>query len=259
MNLTDLIKHQSKTARILTLDIERLGGSTRGQWGPKQTYIPERLWTEKPRTICWSARWYNEPDTTIFGAEWEPGGWKRMISSAWELYNEADVVVGYNSVNFDNKHLKGGWVEAGLQRPAPWKDVDLFRVVRAEFGWEFKSLDSVTRRLGAPGKMLHYDVDTAYEAVQGNKEAQEILRTYNIGDIELTEWLYDRLRGWIPSHPNVSDTMDACNQCGGTNLSQHDTNYRAQRIEYELFRCRDCGGYTKGKWISRISNTSGVK
>lgn len=259
MNLSDLIKHKSQTAKILTLDIERVGGIVKGVWEPKQRYIPERQWVERPRTVCWAARWYNDPDSTIFGAEWEAGGWKRMIQRAWELYNEADVVVGYNSYNFDNKHLRGSWVEAGLQRPAPWKDVDLYKTVRSEFGWEFKSLDSVTRRLGATGKVLHYDMDLAYSAVAGDKDAQEVIKTYNIGDIELTEWLYDRLRGWIPNHPNVSDTMDSCNQCGGANLELTATNYRAQRMEYELFRCRDCGGYTKGRWVSRVSNTSGVR
>lgn len=257
MKLTELVKHKSKTAKILTLDIERLGGTARGLWGPKQTYISHHHWTEMPRTICWSARWYNNPNP-MFGAEWEKGGHQRMLSRIWELYDEADVVVGYNQINFDNKHLRGEWFEAGLQTPSPWKDVDLLKVVRRQFGWEFKSLDAVTKRLGAGGKRLHYDADMAYDAIAGDKEAQETLKEYNLGDIELTEWLYDRLRGWIPNHPQVGDFSHCCENCGGTNLELQESTYVAVMIDYELWRCADCGKYHKGAYVARKANLKGV-
>jgi len=243
-------------SKILIIDIERLPGLAR-VWDPRTRYIAPRNFVEWPRLLCWAARWYGEKKP-MFAAEWKNR--ERMISDVWSLYDEADIVVTFNGVRFDNKHLKSEWIEAGLRPPRPWKNVDLFQVVK-QFGFESKSLDSVTRRLGRPGKQLHYDMDMAFAAANGDKEAQRTLREYNIGDIELTEWLYDRLRGWIPNHPFIGEqdgNEKRCNQCGSTDLVNQPSKYRAVVIDYNLLRCDNCGGLVRSGWHSRVAATRGV-
>lgn len=247
------IKNPSK---ILILDIERLPGLAR-VWEPKTRYIAPRSFVEWPRLLCWAARWYGEKQYE-FAAEWIDRG--TMIADIWALYDQADIVVTYNGITFDNKHLKSEWLEAGLRPPRPWKDVDLYRAVK-QFGFESKSLDSVTRRLGRPGKALHYDMDLAHSATNGNQRAQAKMRRYNLGDVELTEWLYDRLRGWIPAHPFIGEhdgESDRCNQCGSTKLRREPSKYRAVVIDYNLLRCVNCGGLVRAGWHSRVATTRGV-
>lgn len=255
-----LAEHQKRIAKIdakiLTIDIERLPGQARF-WDLRTDYIPARNVVEWPRLLCFAARWYGQK-RPIFEAEWIDRD--RMIEKSWQLYDEADIVYTFNGKRFDNKHLKSDWLVAGMPPPRPWKDVDLFQVVK-QFGFESKSLDSVTRRLGRPGKQLHYDPDLAFAAVAGNKAAQAETKTYNIGDIELTEWLADRVRPYIHNHPIMGTIGDekVCNRCNSTDLELDQTQrYRAVVIDYALYRCRGCGGNVKGGWHARAASTRGV-
>lgn len=243
-------------SKILILDIERLPGLAR-VWEPKTRYIAPRSFVEWPKLLCWAARWYGEKEYQ-FAAEWTGRG--EMLKEVWELYDKADIVVTYNGIAFDDKHLCSEWLEAGYRPPRPWKNVDLYRAVK-RFGFESKSLDSVSRRLGRPGKATSYDADTAFAAAEGNIRAQNRLRRYNQGDVELTEWLYDRLRGWIPNHPFIGDNdgeSNRCNQCGSAKLRREPSQYRAVVIDYNLLRCADCGGLVRAGWYSRVATTRGV-
>lgn len=243
-------------SKILTIDIERLPGLAR-VWEPKTRYIAARNFVEWPRLLCWSARWYGQR-RQMFASEWEDR--EAMIRRSWELYDEADIVVTYNGIRFDNKHLRTDWLTLGLEPPRPWKDVDLFAVVK-QFGFESKSLDTVTRRLGRPGKATFYDMDGAQAAVNGDATAQRRLKRYNAGDVELTEWLYDRLRGWIPTHPFVGTHGDekVCPQCNSTDLRLEPTPYRAVVIDYALYRCKNCGGLVRAGWHARAASTRAVR
>ena len=244
--------------RVLIYDIERLPGLAR-VWEPKTRYVPAHDFVEWPSLLCFAARWYGQRKP-IFQALWSEGGKDEMVAQMWALMNEADTIVTYNGVKFDNKHMRSLFVEAGYPPPRPFKDVDLYKIVQ-QFGWESKSLDSVTRRLGRPGKEMRYDKDLARAASEGDERAQRKMRRYNIGDIELTEWLYDRLRGWMPSHPHLGTWGDniRCNQCGSSELIRQSAPYRAVVIDYALYRCTDCGANIRGGWYSREAATRGVK
>ncbi len=259
MSITDIAatRMQPNTAKVLTIDIERLAG-TAYAFDPKTRYIPAGNWITRPRTVCFAARWYGQT-RPIFESEWNDRD--AMIRRSWELYDQADIVYTYNGIRFDNKHLNSLWFEAGLPMPSPSKHVDLFAVIRSTFGWEFKSLDDVTRRLGRPGKVTHYDVWQTQAACDGDKAAQKALRTYNIGDIELTEWLADRLRGWMPNHAflGVHGDEKVCPQCNSTDLTKQAKNYRAVVLDYALYRCDHCGGLVRAGWQARAASTRGVK
>lgn len=262
MSLAEAIKRNAKPkklqgaardARVLTIDIERVPGLAR-LFDPKTHFVPWSKWEEDPRTICFAARWYGSKEP-IFEAEWIDAD--AMVQRSWELYDEADAVVTFNGKRFDNKHLKAMWFEAGLPVPRPWKDIDLLPVAR-QFGYISSSLDYVTRRLGRPGKVLHYDMDMAFAAVNGDEKAQKKLRKYNIGDIELTEWLYDRFRGWIPNHPVLGAPQDdakLCTQCGSDKLVLQPTRYRAVVIDYALFKCDKCGANVRAGWHAKAAAT----
>lgn len=244
-------------AKILTIDIERLPGLAYA-WEPKTRYIPPRNFIEWPRMVCFAARWYGQK-RVIFEAEWKDRD--RMIERAWSLYDEADIVITFNGIRFDNKHLKSDWLLAGMAPPLPWKDLDLFQVAK-QFGFESKSLDSLTRRLGRPGKELHYSLETTLAAVEGDRDAQRELTTYNHGDIELTEWLHDRLIGWMPAAPFKGTHGDekVCNQCGSHELTHvPNQRYRAVVLDYALYRCDNCGGVLRAGWVARAGTTRGVR
>ena len=262
MSLAERVKRTKivTPGKILTLDIERLPGLAK-VWEPRIRggYVSPRNFVKWPELLCADARWYGEKDH-LFTAEWDAGGHDMMVHRLWGWFDEAEIVVGYNSDRFDIPHLRTEWLRLGLQPPRPFKSVDLYKTVKT-FGFESKSLDSVTRRLGRPGKQLSYDMTLAQACVDGDEKAQRKMQRYNRGDVELTEWLYDRLRPWISTHPMIGPLSAElqCNRCGSEDLDREQGTYRAVVIDYLLYRCRNCGGHVRGGWHSRAAASRGVK
>lgn len=258
MSLAERLKQNP--ARILVIDIERLPGLAR-VWEPKTRYVSINNFTRLPSLLCFAAKWVGE-DTTAFHSVWGDGQ-QSMVEAAWELYDEADIVVTYNGRRFDNKHLKSDWLVAGLTPPTPWRDVDLFAVNRQHFGFESKSLSHLCYRLGLDSKSGHYDAVMAEKCIDGDPEAQLIMRTYNEGDVTITEQAYLRLLPWINGHPHVADLpaddpeAKVCPRCGSTDLARNGTQIATQ-IRYVRWTCNVCGGHARGVRHSRAANVYSI-
>lgn len=264
--------------KVYTLDIERFKGAFhipnwRGLtvdgefWslGDYRRTIGRRIDPDEvtlwPRTICIAWRRYGAKRVE-FASEWGDGGRDAMLEQAWHVYDDADVIIGHNIDAFDTKLLKAEWWRMGLPSPRPFKSVDTLKVARREFMSESNKLDSLVKRLDHGGKTDRYDVELARAALAGDKAAQNRLRRYNQGDIVASEFLYDSLRGWMPSHPHLGPIGEErrCNQCAGTNLTLDLTQRkRAQQIDYALYRCDDCGANVQGGWHSRVATTRGAR
>jgi hypothetical protein len=108
----------ARATNILILDIERLPGLAE-VWDQKTSFVPHHKFQRLPATICFAARRYGMPGEE-FWSDWDQGH-EAMVRRSWELYDAADIVVTYNGVSFDNKHLRTDWDVAGLGEPRPWK------------------------------------------------------------------------------------------------------------------------------------------
>lgn len=257
----DAARIQPTTARVVTLDIERVKGRAEIEFfdlnDMKNRRIDHRTVTAWPRNICAAWRWYGQRRVE-FAAEWDDTPWLQRV---WDVYDKADVVVGHNIDQFDTKKLKAAWTMLGLRPPRPSKSVDTLKVARAQFGFESNTLDSLCKRFGLPGKVDHYDPLVAQAAVDGDKAARRRIARYNRGDVEQTEALYDAMRGWIPNHPHMGTVGEgkSCNQCASTELKLEPSTYRAVVIDYALYTCTRCGAHMRGGWHSRAANTRGVR
>lgn len=253
----------STGAKILVFDIERMKGRFTGEFWDLNDYKGRRIHPhdvlEWPRTICVAWNWYGD-NKVEFASEWGDGT-EGMLERVWKAVDDADIVVGHNIAGFDLKKLNTEWRDHGFMAPSTYKIVDTLREARKQFGDESKTLDALCERLGVFGKTDKYDVEIARLALDGDKAAQKKLQEYNEGDIFATLNLYDRLRGWMPSHPHIGpwdgETMK-CNQCGGTDLERSGI-YQADMFTYIEYRCQTCGGNVKGSTGTRIANSKGVK
>lgn len=248
------------TAKILVLDIERQSALVDGVWSlgsRNSSWIhPDRI-IEPSRTICFAYRWLHE-DKTGFVAEWEDGltqdntslapggGHKVMIAKAHQLLDEADYVVGYNSKNFDIKHLKSHMWVYDMLPPAPHVDIDLMQAVSRNFAFMAKSMAYISKVKAMEGKAetekglwrkLRWSVGDELRA------AQRQMRHYNIRDVDQTVELFIDMRPWL-SGLNVGLYNDDgelhCTNCNSTHLQ-----YRGQAgnrtYSYRRFQCQDCG------------------
>lgn len=232
---------ERRELKTLVLDIERLPGLAR-VWGPKTKYIHPNNFVRWPSTLCFAAQWFGSKDMMFFAA-WDDA--QAMRQASWDLYNEADIVITYNGVGFDNKHLRSEWTEHRLGEPTPWRDVDLLKVVRATQGWEAKSLDQVCKRLGIAAKNDFYDADVAEAAMAGDIKAQKKLQRYNANDVKITSDVYVELMPYIKGHPHVAPTLGlertTCPRCASSNVERNGIE-TPQVVNFYRYRCRDCGG-----------------
>jgi len=81
--------------------------------------------------------------------------------------------------------------------------------------------------------------------LNGDKEALDKMREYNINDVLILEENYLRVRPWIKNHPNIGLFVDnnklTCANCGSTNLVKANSNYTTTVNSYETYRCKNCG------------------
>lgn len=201
---------------------------------------------EWPTTICFAATWYGPTPKSRpkreFHAAWEPGGADAMYAEAFALYDDADIVITYNGISFDDKHLTSGWTERRMGRPSTWKAIDLLRVARASQGWESKTLDAVCKRLGLEAKNDKYDVLTARAAMAGDAKAQRKLRRYNENDAAIMAPVYEALLPYVKSHPHVAPSLGAsvCPKCASDGQVRVGT-YTPGVYNYPEYHCPVCG------------------
>jgi hypothetical protein len=262
MSIVDLanVAAQAKHRELKTLivDIERLPGSFTADFWDMNAFKNRRIHPDQvtawPTTICFAALWYERPGRPTFHAAWEDGGADAMYEAAFKLYDEADLVMTYNGIGFDNKHLVSGWTERGMGRPSPWRDLDLLRVARQSQGWESKTLDSVCKRLNVPTKVDHYSVQVARDAMAGDVQAQRKLKRYNIGDVQILRPVYEALLPYVKNHPHVAPslglTKPTCPRCGSTDVTRKG-NYSPGVYNYVAYKCDTCSGPFRTTYESR--------
>jgi len=244
--------------KVLTIDIEtspHLGHV----WSLWQQNVSLSQLKETGQVISFAAKWYGKKAVEFRSDHHD--GHEAMVLRAHELFNEADVIVHYNGVAFDIKHLKREFILAGLTPPSPHKDIDLLRVVKSQFKFASNKLDFVAQQLGLGAKTHHTGFQLWLDCMAGDDKAWSLMRKYNKQDVVLTEALYDHLRPWITSHPHVglwTGEERSCGKCGGTNLVQDGRSMTAVTT-YARYRCEDCGGWSRANYRKGHTEFRGIR
>lgn len=255
MSLADRVKN---AAKILTLDIET-SPNVGYHWGLWNQNIGINQIVEPGRVICWGAKWYGAKAVEFRSDHHD--GHDTMVHRMWELLNEADITVGFNHKKFDLRHLHREFLLQGLTPPSPNKDVDLLLEVRKAFMFPSNKLDYVSQQVGIGQKVQHEGFSLWTSCLAGDEAAWKRMRKYCVGDVQLTEKLYDHLRPWIKNHPhmgvNASDEDITCNRCGSDDL-RRDGTWQAQQILYARYQCNGCGGWIRGCRHARAAVARGI-
>jgi hypothetical protein len=161
------------------------------------------------------------------------------------LLNEADIVIHYNGNKFDIPVLNREFLKHGLMPPSPYKQIDLYRVIKRGFRFESNKLKSILKDLGLENKLENEGWPLWIGCMRGDKKMWQKLGAYNRKDVTILEPLYELLRPWIPNHPSVTILSDgfACPACGSTKIQERGVAVTASRI-YQRHQCQACG-----KWF----------
>jgi hypothetical protein len=234
--------------KILFIDVERIPGQALAfEQKIRGGYIPARDFTEKPRSICFAAKWYDEKRAHFY-AEWDSTDPHYFAKKSFELFEQADIVVTYFGTGADIPWFMQTWLAAGLGEPSPYVHVDLYYTAK-KFGFLSNSLNEVCDFLGLPGKSGSYDKREALAAAAGDVEAQKRMKKYNVGDVgpDSLEGVFDIFRPYL-KQVNFGHWYagDVCTKCGSDALEF--VGYKlTPSFRYETFRCQNCKGLTKDK------------
>lgn len=229
--------------KSLVIDIETVPAKAHvwGLWdqnvGLSQLISPSML-------TCFAAKWAGS-DEVYFSSE-KLHTREGMVYAAWDLLDEADELIGFNSNSFDIKHLNAEFMLFGLPPPSPYKKIDLMRSVKDQARFMSNKLAYLSDVLKVGAKIETGGFELWLDYMQGKKEAMRLMREYNEEDVLLTERLYDRLRPWITTGVNRSAVVNGhvCPTCGGSHLHSRGTT-RTLQLTYRKYQCQSCGGWSR--------------
>lgn len=234
--------------RILLLDVET-APNVAHVWGIFKENIPIQRILAAGYVMCWAAKWYGE-DEIMFDSV-HASDTKHMLERVHALLEEADAVVHYNGKKFDIPTLNKEFVMYGMDPPTPYKQIDLYLVVRSTFKFPSNKLDYVLKALGIGEKVQHIGYELWLGCMNNDPESWRQMEEYNKGDVIPLEKLYERLRPWITSHPNhalyQNTDRPVCTNCGSSRvISKGIETTKTQ--QYRRFKCNDCGTPLRGRF-----------
>lgn len=212
--------------------------------------------------LCFAAKWHGER-TVTFCSQWQ-NGYDNMITAMHGLLSQADAAVTYNGNRFDKPHVNREFLTRSLKPPAPYADIDLYRVVKRHFKFPSASLNFVSKQLGIGAKVQHSGYALWRDLLLGDEtarlKAQALIEKYNIGDVNLTDKLYVKLLPWIDNHPSYATlTGEAvCRNCGSARLVKEGLSYTAQRV-YQRYSCKTCGTWGRSTRSMGGADIAGVR
>tara|TARA_R110001606_G_scaffold347973_1_gene497420 strand:- start:543 stop:1325 length:783 start_codon:yes stop_codon:yes gene_type:complete len=247
--------------KILTYDIET-APKLANVWDIWNQNIPISMIMEDGYILSWAAKWLGSEEIISDSLIEHDNDLEKegdMIAGLYDLMEEADVLIGYNSDKFDRKHVNTAFLKAGLTPPSTSKSIDLFKVVKSNFKFTSNKLDFILGKLGIKQKMNHRGFALWKGCMEGDQECWTEMVEYNEQDVEVTELLYKKLLPWIKNHPCISmytgDTVDEspiCNNCGSTKVNKRGIE-PLKFTSYQRYKCNDCGNNMRGK---ELMNTS---
>ena len=219
--------------KILVIDIETAPAS--GYiWKLFDVNISLSQLIDTSKVICFAAKWVGDKKV-IFHSNQEDTH-KKMIKKAWDLFNEADAVIGYNSKNFDCKILNKEFILSGFPPPAPYKHIDLLQTMKNKFKFMSNKLDHVSQELGIGKKTSHQGFELWQACMNNDSKAWKLMKKYNINDVKLTEELYDKVKGWLKTTFNFNEHSESmvCPNCGSHNVTKNGT-YKSPTRAYQKY------------------------
>lgn len=235
-------------AKILIYDIETSRTSAKVWWTGKQ-YINHAQLRIEPTII--SIAWKFLGENKVYSLNWDmtTHSDKEMLVKFAEVYNSADMVIGQNNDQFDNKWVNARCAKHGIFINTFVNSFDLMKQTKRLFRLPSYSMAYVSKYFNVTHKQSHDGIIIWDMIEDGNpseqKEYMKKMLTYNIGDIVTTEELYLKLRKYMGHKIHVGvlngDEKWTSPNNGTTNIELFRTNITPAGTVQRVMKCLDTG------------------
>jgi len=208
--------------------------------------------------LSFAVKWSDEskvktfalPDYPIYNRDREND--KDLALDLWRVFDDADIICAHNGDRFDIRKSNARFVFHGFKPPATYRTIDTLKVAKRHFKFDSNRLNELGQYLGVGKKIPHTGADLWRRCIGGDPSAWKVMRKYNAQDVKLLENVYELLKPWMTSHPNLNvyTGSDGCPKCHSHNIQKRGYDFTQTR-QYQRFRCLDCGGWFKGETIKK--------
>lgn len=237
--------------KIITLDIES-APRVATIWRPGQQYIGvDQLLTDNA-VLCAAVKEYGRPAEFMATYMTNPGSLRddyALMGWLYERLSTADAIIAHNGVRFDLPVIRERMTSHGYPAFRMPRIHDTYimysKVMQGASGklaWLSQKFSKLAK--SSHGKFAGNRLWDAY--MEGNPEAWDEMRRYNIRDVEATEQVWEALTPWWSVQRPQIATDDVCPVCGSEDIHQHGTVTPGQVYSYPLYECRKCGSYSRG-------------
>lgn len=238
--------------KILAIDIERSPMVTY-RWDIKPNWLNTDMIIEPSSTISFASRWVGQPRSSIEFYSDFTHGHTGMVEAAWQLIDEADALLTWNGIRFDEPHLFTEFFLEDLGSPSGTYHIDLMAQAKKRFNLDSNKLDYVSKRLGLAGKVKHAGFGLWVGCMAGDPKSWRSMERYNKQDVHLLIQHYERMKPFLKlPNQNLFEVLNGCPTpgCKGTPQKR---GFRPTQIGlYQKYSCPVCRRwFSSGKAVER--------
>lgn len=177
---------------------------------------------------------------------------EKLVREIWKVLDDADIVIAHHGDRFDLPKLNARFVHYSLTAPSTYKSIDTKKVASRYFKFDSNSLNNLGAYLNLGAKVENGGFSLWDRCIQGDKDAWERMRTYNIQDVLLLEKVYLTLRPFMENHPNLgllsgSEANDTCPTCQSPDVVKRGFSV-TRTGRKQRYQCNACGSWSSGKF-----------
>ena len=232
------------TAKIMIYDIETSRAKADLWWSGKQ-YVHSRQIFEEPKIITISWKWVGSD--TVYKLAWdmETHSDKELVRTFLGEYNKADMIIGQNNDNFDNRWINARAMKYNFDVNMHVKSYDLMKLSKRAFRLLGYSMDYMTKFADITNKSGHEGMVMWEMIERGTPEQQveyiEKMMDYNVDDVIATEAMYLRFRKYFghKTHIGVLEGGEAhsCPACGAEDAERERTTVTVAGTIQHIMKC----------------------
>jgi len=224
-------------------------------WGKyEQDAVGEFIKERQIISFAW--KWLGEKEVHVLALPMlgtykkNPDDNRALVRKLYELISRADILIGHNVDDFDEKMANTDFVSQGLPPPPPHKTIDTLKIAKSRFRFNSNKLDDLGAKLGLGRKVQTGGFSLWAGCLRGYPKSWDLMMRYNKQDVALLEKVYLRLRPWMKNHPdlNAPDGNSGCPACRSKNLRRRGWSL-TKHGKSMRFVCRDCGKWSSGNVV----------
>src|SRR3990167_5210765 len=148
-----------KNPKLLYFDIESTPIAVE-LWSTGKQYVSADRIKRDWMVLSWAAKWVCSASMYSYvlrPQEVKNHDDKRLVVALWQMFNEADIIIGHNADRFDVKRMNWRFMMHGMKPPRPYRTVDTLKVARSTFGASGNNMDYLSKQLGLGEKLeMHF-------------------------------------------------------------------------------------------------------